>query len=157
MKLSEFQRALIAAVQEGLPAGRDPFGDIAAALSVSRENVIAQLDQWRRNGVLRRAGAILDQRRLGLAGNVMVAWRVPDDSLESVGKRFAGRPEVTHCYARRPGKDWPYNLYTMLHARNEPTCRQIVAQMAQDSGVGVHLELFTVREFKKTAPRYFQR
>jgi len=157
VKLSEFQIALIADVQEGLSPGRDPFGEIARHLGVPTERVIAELRQWRRTGLVRRIAAVADQRKLGLGGNVMVAWNAPEESLETVGKLFAQRPEVTHCYARRPGKDWPYNLYTMIHARDERACLGIIEEMARQSGVGNRQELFTVRELKKTPPRYFQR
>ena len=39
--------------------------------------------------------------------------------------------EVSHCYQRNPAKDWPYNLYTMIHALSEESCKEIARKMSE--------------------------
>jgi DNA-binding Lrp family transcriptional regulator len=85
----------------------------------------------------------------------MAAWRVEEAQIETVGKIMAGFRQVSHCYRRDPAADWPYNLYTMIHARDEAACRETARRMAQKSGVIDYTLLFSRRELKKTSMQYF--
>ena len=85
----------------------------------------------------------------------MVAWSVPDDRIEKVGSALADFREVTHCYQRRPQKDWKYNLYTMIHGDHKEACHQIARRMAEATGVDDYILLFSEKEFKKTSMAYF--
>ena len=154
MSYTDDERALVRAIQSGLPVSRDPFGDVARRLGAPPERVIDRLNAWRRSGAVRRVAAVVDQRRIGFAGNVMVAWEVHADVLEATARRFASRDAVTHCYARETSPEWPYNLFTMIHAPDEPAARRLIDAMAAEADVRDHVALFTVREFKKTPPVY---
>jgi hypothetical protein len=57
---------------------------------------------------------------------------------------------VTHCYFRHTYPSWPYNMYTMLHARSDRECRRLIRQLAEVSGVRDYKVLDTIKEFKKT-------
>jgi DNA-binding Lrp family transcriptional regulator len=151
---SDLTRRVIAATQGGLSAGRDPYGDAATTLGVSRDDLVSTLRALRRAGVIRRTGGILDQRRLGLAGNCLTAWRVPAERVEEVGLALAAQPAVSHCYERATPPDWPYNVYAMLHAPDEAACERLAAELAGQLGVPEPLMLFTRRELKKRPPRY---
>ncbi|MFH0964169.1 MAG: NAD(P)-dependent oxidoreductase [Planctomycetota bacterium] len=155
MSVSDFERALIAATQEGIPRSRDPYGWIGRLVGATRERVIEGLRKLKREGTLRRVGALVAQRRVGIAGNVMVVWQVPPERLGEVGKAFAALSEVSHCYARETRAGWPFNLYTMVHASSEDACRRIVEEMSRKSRVHERKELFTVRELHKRPPTYY--
>jgi len=62
---------------------------------------------------------------------------------------------VSHCYRRNPSNDWPYNLYTMIHARDEKSCRETAGKMAEETAVEKYTLLFSRRELKKTSMNYF--
>jgi DNA-binding Lrp family transcriptional regulator len=64
--------------------------------------------------------------------------------------------EVSHCYRRDPAPQWPYNLYTMIHGKDEADCRRAADKMAQKTGVQKYKLLFSRREFKKTSMKYFK-
>ena len=81
----------------------------------------------------------------------MVAWQVEEGRIETVGKIMASFRQVSHCYRRNPTGDWPYNLYTMIHARDEASCRETARKMAEKSGVADYALLFSCRELKKTS------
>jgi len=154
-------RRVIAATQRGLPDGLDPYGHVAADLGLDRQAVLDVLIRFRRTGVIRRVGAILDQRRLGLAGNCLVAWRVPADRVEAVGPALAAEPAVSHCCERDSAPEWPYNMYAMVHAADDAACRHLVEDLARQTAGGAaragdvpRVLLFTRRELKKTPPRY---
>ena len=68
---------------------------------------------------------------------------------------FAAFTEVSHCYHRKPTQDWPYNLYTMVHAGNEADCRETASRMAKKAAVTEYELLFSREELKKTSMQYF--
>jgi DNA-binding Lrp family transcriptional regulator len=118
MALPEFDRALIAATQSGLPLVPRPFEAIGAMLGVSGEAVRERLAQMRGQGLVRRIGAVPNHYRLGWVANGMSVWNVADDQVDPLGERVGALPGVTHCYRRpRALPLWPYNLFAMVHGR----------------------------------------
>ena len=152
--LSPLARRVIAATQGGLPEGLDPYGAVAADLGLHRRSVLGALRRLRRAGVIRRVGAVLSPRHLGLAGNCLVAWRVPAGEVEAVGLALAEAESVSHCYERDTAPRWPYNVYTMVHAVDEAACVRLIEGLARRVGRPSRVLLFTRRELKKTPPQY---
>ncbi|MBN2288829.1 MAG: AsnC family transcriptional regulator [Candidatus Glassbacteria bacterium] len=154
--LSETDRALIRILQEDLPLAAEPYAEIAGRLGLTEEEVLERVRRWCDQGVIRRFGASVRHRRVGYKANCMVVWRV-DDPLEQrrVGQLFAGFERVTHCYRRPVRKDWPYNLYTMIHGADREDLDRLVAGMSEASGIGDYRLVFSVREWKKTSMKYF--
>jgi DNA-binding Lrp family transcriptional regulator len=97
----------------------------------------------------------LRHQAAGFKSNAMVAWLVPDDRTEEIGKALAQFREVTHCYQRTPHKEWRYNLYTMIHAGSRDQCRKIAEKMSRSTGIDEYIMLFSEKEFKKTSMEYF--
>jgi len=153
--LSESQKELVRLVQDGLALEREPLADAAARLGWTPAHVAEQIRQWLASGVIRRFGAVLAHRDVGYAANGMAAFRVPAERADEAGRRAAECAEVSHCYRRPAMPDFPYNLYAMIHGRSEAEVLAAAARMAEDSGAEAHEVLFSVREFKKIAMRYF--
>ena len=42
--------------------------------------------------------------------------------LQRLGETMAGFRAVSHCYERPSYPEWPYNLFTMVHGKNEDEC-----------------------------------
>jgi DNA-binding Lrp family transcriptional regulator len=63
---------------------------------------------------------------------------------------------VSHCYRRDPTPQWPYNLYTMVHGKDEAGCRATAEKMAAKAEVKDYALLFSRRELKKTSMQYFK-
>ncbi len=102
-----------------------------------------------------RFGATLRHQRTGYRANAMAAWQVEEERIDAVGRIMAEFRQVSHCYRRNPTPAWPYNLYTMIHAEDEPACRETARQMAAAAGVAVYSLLFSREELKKTSMVYF--
>ena len=153
--MDDTDRRIIATLQAGLSTSPTPWADAADAFGIGVDALLERLERMKAEGVLRGVRAILDQRRLGVEGNVLVAWRVDADRVDEVGALFASRAEVSHCVLRTTAPDWPYNLYTMIHASTPDAARTVVGEMQAASGITDSVSLETVRELKKTAPRYF--
>jgi DNA-binding Lrp family transcriptional regulator len=153
--LTELEKKVIAAVQQDLPLSERPYLEIAAAIGSSETEVIAALKSLCDRGVIRRLGATLRHQRTGYKANAMGAWKVAEERIEAVGRTMAAFRQVSHCYRRNPGPDWPYNLYTMIHADDENACRETAAAMARAADVADYELLFSREELKKTSMIYF--
>jgi DNA-binding Lrp family transcriptional regulator len=68
MALDDFDRALIAATQGGLPLVSRPYDAVGAMLGVSRRAVRERLAQMLDEGLIRRIGAVPNHYRLGFTG-----------------------------------------------------------------------------------------
>jgi hypothetical protein len=68
---------------------------------------------------------------------------------------MAGFDAVTHCYCRPPAGDWPYNLYTMIHAASEAACHALAADISDKTGIAEYTLLFSRKELKKISMAYF--
>ncbi|MCX5645140.1 MAG: Lrp/AsnC family transcriptional regulator [Phycisphaerae bacterium] len=146
----------MAALQDGLPRSRTPYGDLARRIGISPEELLAVLDHWRRDGTIRRIGAVVNHFRIGLADGAMVVWKVEPERVADVGAVFAGYEEVSHAYERETAPGWEYNVYTMVHGATPEAVRRTVARMSVSAGVSEYLVLSTRQELKKIAPRYVQ-
>jgi glutamate-1-semialdehyde 2,1-aminomutase len=153
--LTERDRAFIRELQEDIEIVRQPFAGVAQRLGVSQEEVLAWLREAKAAGRLRRFAAILRQRQAGYVANGMVAWRVPEDSIEKVAAVAAALPQVSHCYQRPTYPDWPYNLFTMIHAKSKEDCQAIAGRISEATGVGDYVILFSTKEYKKERLKYF--
>jgi DNA-binding Lrp family transcriptional regulator len=153
--LTELEKKIIACIQEDLPIIRHPYRMIAEKLDISEEKLLETLQQLCDRGIIRRYGATLRHQKSGFAANAMVAWQVAEERIEEVGQHFASFRQVSHCYRRNPTNAWPYNLYTMVYAQDEQTCRETTRRMAETAGVDTYCLLFSRRELKKTSMQYF--
>lgn len=150
------ENAALRMVQGDLPDCVDPFARIAEQADLTEEEVLSLLRRLKEQGVIRRFGATLRHQQAGYGDNAMVAWHVEQDrDLDAVGALMASRPEISHCYQRRNCAAWPYNLYTMVHARSRQECLDVVRELSRASNVSQYDILFSRRELKKTSMVYF--
>ena len=155
VNLTKEDKKIIRALQEDLPITKHPFLKIAKELGMEEQDLIEHIKRFIKKGIIRRFGATIYHDRSGFEANVMVAWKVEEDKISQTGKIMASFPEVTHCYARVSCPEWPYNLYTMIHGRNEEECYNIIKQIVKKTGLSVYRLLFTKRTFKRTSMKYF--
>ncbi|MCB2227157.1 MAG: AsnC family transcriptional regulator [Desulfarculaceae bacterium] len=157
MPLDALDKKIIAYLQADLPLEPRPFAPLAQELGLSEAEVVARIQALADGKFMRRFGATLRHQRSGFASNVMVAWRVPPERASEVGQALAGFRQVSHCYWREPCDDFPYNLFSMVHGRDEDECRAVVAEMAALAQADEYDLLFSLEELKKTSMRYFDR
>jgi DNA-binding Lrp family transcriptional regulator len=153
--LTETEKRVIAAVQGDIPITEQPYLQIAEELGISEAVFLETLAGLRKKGVIRRFGATLRHQRSGFEANAMAAWQVDEARIVEIGKKMASFSQVSHCYRRNPSAAWPYNLYTMVHAKDEASCRGIVRRMAEAVETKSYTVLFSRRELKKTSMEYF--
>ena len=153
--LSELEKKIIASIQEDMAVTERPYLKIAQDLEISETELLTNLKNLCDRGVIRRFGATLRHQRTGFTANAMVAWQVDEERIEEVGQKMASFRQVSHCYRRNPTNDWPYNLYTMVHASDEQACHEIAQKMSSTASVEDYTLLFSREELKKTSMVYF--
>lgn len=155
--LSAAERALAAALEDGLPLIEEPYAEVARRAGVPEREALATLSRWLEEGIANRLGVIVRHRPLGFRANAMVVWDVPDAEVGAVGARIARWPEVSLCYRReRRLPEWRYNLYCMIHGRERlQVLGSIAAMDARLDLVKYPYEvLFSRRCFKQNGARY---
>jgi DNA-binding Lrp family transcriptional regulator len=150
--------AALRALQSDFPLIPRPFEPAARALGCSVNHLLELLRSLERLGVLRRIGASLHHRRVGYAANALVAWLPHEkDDVYAAGRLASSFPWVSHCYIRRIIEstlpfDWPYTLYTMLHAGDEIALAARLREMESALSPQCKVVMPTVMELKKVRP-----
>ncbi|MGI9416632.1 MAG: siroheme decarboxylase subunit beta [Geminicoccaceae bacterium] len=159
MGVNDQDKALLAAIEDGLPLVARPFAAIANLLGCSEHRVIARLQALIEEGAIKRFGVVVRHRALGYRANAMIVFDIPDKAVPTAGAKLAALPFVTLCY-RRPRRPpaWPYNLFCMIHGRDEAEVRTQVSDAAAAAGIvdAPHDILFSRRCFKQRGARYRQ-
>ncbi|MGD9042854.1 MAG: Lrp/AsnC family transcriptional regulator [Desulfobacterales bacterium] len=153
--LTELEKKIIASIQEDMAVTNRPYIHIAQNLGISETELLQNLKDLCERGVIRRFGATLRHQRTGFTANAMVAWKVAEDRIDEVGQKMASFRQVSHCYRRNPTDEWPYNLYTMVHANDEQSCHATARKMSGATAVEDYTLLFSRQELKKTSMVYF--
>ncbi|MHC4881915.1 MAG: siroheme decarboxylase subunit beta [Planctomycetota bacterium] len=154
MGLTDLEKKILSAVQYGMPMSLSPYQDLAEKIGISSEQLLGTLRSWKADKRIRRLGAIVNHFQMGHGVGAMVVWRVPDDRVEQVGELFASFPKVSHAYQRPSKKQWPYSLYTMVHATSQEELDGTISEMSRQSGITEYRDLKTVKELKKVPPTY---
>ena len=152
---SDREKVLIKELQGDIPLVSAPFTGIGEKAGFSEDELLASIRRWQKEGIIRRFGAVLRHYQAGIASNVMIVWKVPKNRSQEVGKVMASFPQVSHCYERPVFPEWPYNLFTMVHARSRDECRQIAQDIADKTGIKDYQLLFSTKEYKKSSMVYF--
>lgn len=154
--LNSIDRQLVLATQSGLPMVEEPYKALGEQLGLSADEVMFRLNRMINRGVIRRIALVPNHYALGYKANGMVVWNIPDHKTEHWGRLFGALPYVSHCY-RRPRllPEWPYNLFTMVHGREQDEVLQLIARMRELAGDDVHGQevLFSKKILKKTGMR----
>ena len=105
---------------------------------------------------IKKIGVALKHVKTGFRANALCAWKVPQEKLDEIAKIMGNFQEVSHCYDRKTtNKDWDYNLYTMIHAKNRKICEEIIEQISHITGIKQYQVMYSKKEWKKATMKYF--
>ncbi|HNS83126.1 MAG TPA: AsnC family transcriptional regulator [Methanolinea sp.] len=141
---------LLALLEEGLPFVSHPYVEIGRQLQMTESEVLERLKWLREEGVIRKFRARINQRKVGITANALVAWKRGESGNGDVGSLLASYPCVTHCYERLPvpGR-WEYIFYTVHHGYSREEVLEEVLALSSRIGVADYLVLFSTEEFKR--------
>ncbi len=142
-ELSEADRQLLSAMQQGFSPVLQPFQEIAERLGVTEEKVISDLRRLKANGIIRRLGAIIDSRKIGYTGT-LCAMQVPAERIPEVADVINAFPEITHNYVR----EHDYNIWFTILAPSTARINQILKRIKEQTGITTVLNLSASRIFK---------
>ncbi len=154
-----YDRAVLAALEDGLPLVPRPYAEVGEAIGLPGEEVVGRLAHIVAAGIIARFGCVVRHRALGYGANAMAVWDVPDHLVDTTAARFTAHSGVTLCY-RRPRRmpDWRFNLFCMVHARTRPDARATIDALnrAADTGRSPQAILFSTRCFKQRGAVFSQ-
>lgn len=144
-------------LQLDLPLQPRPFDVLARNSGVSPDDLLNTARTLHKRGPIRRLTASVSNRKPGFVASAMGVWVVPADSVDAYAAKLIQHRAVSHCYLRPVYEDWPYNLYTIVHARSVDECESVIHDLAIDTGLTQRQALFPVKEYKKIRATFFSR
>ncbi len=154
--LSALDRRLILEIQDGFALSETPYREIASAVDAPLEDVLEAIERLSANGCIKRIGCVVNHIVTGFDSNCMVVWDVPDEDLDTYGEAVGELPYVTLCYhrPRRPEQGWEYNLFTMIHGRDQEAVDAKIDELASEYLPVEHERLYSTETLKQTGARY---
>jgi Lrp/AsnC family transcriptional regulator, regulator for asnA, asnC and gidA len=118
--LDEFDKKILIQLEKD---GRKAYSEIAKSLGISNTMVHQRVARMKRIGVLKGAGIILDERKLGYEWGAFTGIFLKEDSdSKKIIEALKGIPEVTECYYITG----QYTLYIRIVAKNSEHMRQLI-------------------------------
>ncbi|MFC2020459.1 Lrp/AsnC family transcriptional regulator [Chloroflexota bacterium] len=154
IELSPADKMIINAIQEDLSLVVRPFYDIAAGIGMKEDEFLERCCSLLSRGIIRRFSANINHRRVGFVANAMACWIVPEEQVDSIGRKLAALQEVSHCYERKTNAYWKHNLFAMIHQQTREECQQIADKVAAETALTDYMLLYSTREMKKTRVKY---
>ncbi len=153
-KLTEKQNKVARLIQKDLAAAKSPFDKIGESCGLTGKEVLTIITELFKENIIRRFGAALRHQKAGYTKNALVVWSVPAKQAEQTGKILSSYSFVSHCYERNPAFKGKYNLFTMIHSKDE-NILPLIRDMAKAAGIDDYLILESIQEYKKKSPEYF--
>jgi DNA-binding Lrp family transcriptional regulator len=151
-------KRFICILQRDLPAVPAPFDIWAEEAGIDPDELLERAQTFVDRFYMRRFAAVLNHRRAGFGANGMAVWSVAEEDLERIGPQMAAFRSVSHCYRRPTYPDWPYSIFTMVHARSKEQCEEVIAAIAEETGItdpDSRAVLYSTYEFKKIRLVYY--
>lgn len=153
-ELSSLERSVINALQQDLPLVSEPFDALAEKVGTDVEQFLSVCRSLQQRGIIRRFSASINHNRAGFTANAMSCWVASQDIIDVAAQKMISLKEVSHCYERKTGDSWRYNLFAMIHCRSRDTCRALAETLSRETGLTDFNLLYSTREFKKTRVKY---
>ena len=153
--ITDQDQRMIRVLQQDLPIEPRPFDRWAQEAQVDINALLSAAAAYQDHKQMRRFSAVLHHREAGFMSNAMGVWVVPADRQEQFGEAAGKFSAVSHCYLRPTYEDWPYNVFTMVHAPSKEGCEQVLKTISDASGIRDYSALFSSKEYKKIRVQYF--
>ena len=142
-------------LQRDLPLQPRPFDLLARTSGIGADELLNAARTLQKRGQIRRICASVASRKPGFVASAMGVWVVPQDAVDDYAAKLAQHRAVSHCYLRPVFDDWPYNVYTTVHARSVDECESVINDLAADTNLRQKQALFPIKEYKKARACFF--
>ncbi len=154
-EVTDEDKRMIRVLQQDLELIERPYDAWATQAGVSLDVLLAAAKRYECEKRMRRFSAVLHHREAGFESNGMGVWVVAPEKAESFGEAAARFSAVSHCYLRPTYEDWPYNIFTMVHAPSKQACDKVLKTISDSTGETNYAALYSSKEYKKVRVRYF--
>lgn len=154
MTCDEIDKNIISLLQGDVPLQPRPFQGLAQQVQLSEQEIVERIIKMQQDGILRRWGAVLRHRQAGYLVNAMVAWKVEPARADEAGRLMAEFNEISHCYLRNVPDSFAYNLFAMVHARDDKELRQVIEEVSNRTGIQDYTIIKSLKEYKKASMKY---
>lgn len=155
MHYDDTDRKILQLIQGDIPIKSRPYEELAANIGSSEAEIVSRLTRMKKDGIIRRFGAVLRHHKAGFTVNAMVAWKVDDVQGEEAGRVMAGFKAVSHCYLRDVHPEFGYSLFSMIHVKSEEQLELVINDICQSTGIKDYLIIKSLKELKKESMQYF--
>jgi len=142
--MDDVDRKVLNIIQTDFPVTSRPFGELAAQVGVTDEEVVDRIRRLKADGIIRRMGATFDSSKLGYA-STLCAMKVPVERIEAVAEIINSYGNVTHNYLR---DDPRFNVWFTVIAESQERIDEILDEIREKAGIATILNLPAVRLFK---------
>ena len=141
--MDEIDKKILNILQKEFPLEEHPFFAVAKKCGISEDEVISRVQRLKKEGIIRRIGAVFDGAILGRASTLCAA-RVPEEKLEKFVGAVNSYSGATHNYLRNND----YIVWFTVNAAGRNEIAQFLAHLKENTGVKDILEMQAVRTFK---------
>lgn len=143
MIMDEIDKKLLNILQKEFPLTEYPFAAVAGKCGIDEEEVLIRIGRLKKEGIIRRIGAVFDGAKLGRAGTLCAA-RVPEDKIGDFVRIINAEKGVTHNYRRRN----EYNIWFTVNMATSAELDSFLAYVKEKTGIEDILDMRAVRTFK---------
>ena len=93
------KQEILSRIQKKFPLVAKPFKVIAYELETTEEEVLAILQEEKKNNIIRQTSAIFDTKRLGYKSS-LVAFKIATEKIDDAVKILNAHPGISHNYER---------------------------------------------------------
>ena len=152
--MDEKLKKIIKILQDDIPIVKRPFKLLAEKNDLEEEELINAILDLMDKRIIRHFGAIIKHTKVGYKSNAMLVMKIDENKIDESGNLLASFNEVSHCYHRVSKKEWPYNLYVMVHAKGEDELQKIIEKILNLTKPKFYKILPSLKEFKKDSMKY---
>jgi DNA-binding Lrp family transcriptional regulator len=141
--MDQVERCLLNYVQTSFPVTKRPYHVLGQLVGIDEGEAQERIQRLRREGIIRRLGAVLNSRRIGYYSTLCAA-KVSGEKISLLSGMLEQMPGVTHNYLRTHD----YNLWFTLIASSQKKAEALLAGLREKSGVSEIYSLPALRMFK---------
>ncbi len=139
----EIKDNLLKILQYDFPVSTTPWRDIGKKLGVSENEVLEMVGDLKKEGIIRRIGAILAKEKLGFR-SLLVALKAKDNCMDEVVTYLNSLEAVTHNYLR----EGEWNLWFTFSYFKEEELHELKSRIEDFSCVEDILILPATKTYK---------
>ncbi|WP_129596111.1 Lrp/AsnC family transcriptional regulator [Anaerophilus nitritogenes] len=157
--MDKIDERILIEISQNIEICMDVYEALAKKLNLSEDELLKRLKNMKNQGVIKRIAPVLYHQNTEYKYHAMTAWKIPKNKIDTMLYEMQKIENISHIYERNINKDWPYNLFGMLHGKEKEEIQNIIKFLSKKIQVTEYTVLYTKKQWKKTSPNieYFIR